>query len=487
MTGWTALHHEGMKPAASVDAVRKALDSRPGDIVVTIADAATLSGVTLAQAETALHALTSEYRGHLRVTEEGEILFRFPTRFRKPWVTRDRLALAWERIKGTALGALRFIVRAWVAVVLVGCALIFVALFIALAFSRSSDDRDSRSNFSFFGVVFRLVAEALFWTYHPFSPFRSDVELSRPARRSFNKREQSPFYERVDRFFFGPPKAPVDPLANQRAVLAEIRAGKGRIGLAEVMQATGLPRNQVDPLMAKLMTDYQGSVEVSEEGGIAYRFADLRKTALLEKSQRQPPVWKRPVTEPQLTGNELSSDLLIGGINAFNFVASGWVLLQGLTIERLIAMLTRVAPSDLPPPGLPIALGLVPFVFSIALFLLPLGRLALRRRAQKKAAEERGRRAILEAVLEGVKQPEGIEEGVLKRRFAAAAGFEADPKLLTKEVLDLGGGVDLNQLDKGVRYRFADLELERRAVEAEREAASEEEAKVGKVVFSSED
>jgi hypothetical protein len=473
MAGTMALHHEGMKPAASVDAVRNALDSRPGDIVVTIADAATLSGVTLAQAEAALHALTSEYRGHLRVTEE--------------WETKDRLTLAWERIKSTALGALRFIVRAWVAIVLSGYALVFVALFIALAFSRSSDDRDGRSSFSFFGVVFRLLAEALFWTYHPFSPFRSDVEFSQPTRRSFSKSEQSPFYERVDRFFFGPPKAPADPLANQRAVLAEIRAGKGRIGLAEVMRATGLPRNQVDPLMAKLMTDYQGTVEVSEEGGIAYRFADLRKTALNDRSAPKLPVWKRPVAAPHLTGNELSSDLLIGGINAFNLVASGWVMLQGLTLERLFAILTRVAPSDLPPPGLPIALGLVPFLFSIALFLLPLGRLALQRRAKRKAAEERGRLAVLEAVLEGVKQPNGIDETQLRRRFAVAAGFEPDPKQLSKELLALGGDVDIAQLDKGVRYRFADLELERRAVEAEREAAAEEEAKVGKVVFSSED
>jgi hypothetical protein len=129
----------------------------------------------------------------------------------------------------------------------------------------------------------------------------------------------------------------------------------------------------------------------------------------------------------------------------------------------------------------------VPFLFSIALFLLPLGRLALQRRAKRKAAEERGRLAVLEAVLEGVKQPNGIDETQLRRRFAVAAGFEPDPKQLSKELLALGGDVDIAQLDKGVRYRFADLELERRAVEAEREAAAEEEAKVGKVVFSSED
>ncbi|NUO50747.1 MAG: hypothetical protein HOV80_17995, partial [Polyangiaceae bacterium] len=66
-------------------------------------------------------------------------------------------------------------------------------------------------------------------------------------------------------------------------------------------------------------------------------------------------------------------------------------------------------------------------------------------------------------------------------------GIEPDPKELTKQVVALGGDVDLDRAEEGVRYRFPDLELEARAVEAEREAAAEDEARVGKVVFSSED
>ena len=40
--------------------------------------------------------------------------------------------------------------------------------------------------------------------------------------------------------------------------------------------------------------------------------------------------------------------------------------------------------------------------------------------------------------------------------------------------------------EAALRARFPDLELEAKAVAAEREAASEDEAKVGKVVFTSE-
>jgi hypothetical protein len=240
--------------------------------------------------------------------------------------------------------------------------------------------------------------------------------------------------------------------------------------------------------MAKLMTDYEGSVEVSEEGGIAYRFPSVRKTALADlPARRQAPIWERAVPEPSLTGHELGSNLLIGGVNAFNLLASAWFVWQGLTLERLVAIFTSTPPNLLPPPGVPIVLGVIPLVFSIALFLLPLARLALHGRKKRKAAEERGRRAVLAGVLENLRSPDGVELGALEQRYARAAGFAPKPAALRDQVLALGGDADVAQLDRGVRYRFADLELERRAVLAEREAAAEEEAQPGKVVFSSED
>src|SRR5208283_216198 len=99
------------------------------------------------------------------------------------------------------------------------------------------------------------------------------------AVRRDSREPKVPFYERVNRFFFGPAEPPEDPRESERLVLAAIRAGKGRIGLADVMRVTGLPREQADPMMARLMLDYDGDVAVSEEGGIVYRFEAMRKTA----------------------------------------------------------------------------------------------------------------------------------------------------------------------------------------------------------------
>lgn len=455
---------------------------------LTVADAAAATGLSLADAGSGLHVLVSEYRGHLRVGEEGDLVFLFPTGFHKPWETRDAFTRAWDRTAGFAVGAARFIVRAWVAVVLVGYVAIFVALLIALTLGGNRDSRSSDRGGGLFVGLFRLVAEALFWTLHPFSPFRVGAGAdwtSRGARRRVENK--TPFYERVDRFFFGPKKEPPPNVdAHRRAVLGEIRALKGRIGIGDVMRVTGLSRDEVDPLMSRLLVDYEGEIDVSEEGGIAYRFPDVRKTVQLDL-KRPKPVWSTPAAVRPLTGNSFGEDFAIGALNAFNLAMSAWVVANGLTVERIFAIVTSVPKRYWPAPGTPIALGLVPLIFSIALFLLPLGRALFRSWERKRVARENGRRAVLRAVLDKAGEG-GVTAKDLAETYRIAAGVEPTDQELTREVRALGGDVDIERAGEadGVHYRFVDLELEAKALEAEREAASDSEAKIGKVVFSSE-
>src|SRR4051812_18921611 len=101
-----------MTPQGAAQVLKEALTVNPGMRAdFTIADAAARSGLPLRDAETGMHALISEYRGHLRVTADGDLLFRFPHGFTKPWETRDRLAELGRRISRGALGVARFVVR----------------------------------------------------------------------------------------------------------------------------------------------------------------------------------------------------------------------------------------------------------------------------------------------------------------------------------------------------------------------------------------
>ena len=304
-----------------------------------------------------------------------------------------------------------------------------------------------------------------------------------------------PLYERVNRFFFGPAARPDDPRENERLVLAAIRAGKGRIGLADVMRVTGLPREQADPMMARLMLDYEGDVGVSEDGGIVYSFPAMRKTAAEPEPPRAsaspsppPAAWdSQPKPLPPLTGNSAGANFAIAALNAFNLLMGFWAIDNGMTLERVSHLFDRV-PPPMVDSGLPIALGVVPLVFSALLFVVPVGRALVRPLKQRRQVEERGRLAVLRAVLERVRGKQPVTDRVVAEAWRSATGRAAEPKRLDRELVALGGDVDIEAGGGAeTRWRFPDLETEAAAVEAERDAAAEEEARLGAIVYATDE
>ena len=499
-----------MEPPAAADVLRRKLPdpTKP----MTVADASVASGLAQRDAEAGLHWLTSEYRGHLRVTEDGDLVHVFPNGFTKPWETREATARVLASIGKALFAAGRFVVRAWLLIAMVAYALIFVAIIIALTFARGSNDRDNGigAGAGVIGGLFRAIGDALFWTFHPFSPlyigssYGSSYGTYDPGyanARAQRRRDpdEVPFYEKVNRFVFGPPAPPVDPQAMRARILEEIRAQKGRIGLADVMRVTGLPRHEADPLMARLMLDHDGTVDVAEQGGIIYRFESLRRTAEeapdagrpAMRGARKQAAWDSPAKLPPLTGNNGGANVTIALLNGFNMLASAWVLAHDLTISNLFTLLTYHPPRGAPPlvlpyDGVPIALGIVPLVFSAALFVLPMVRALVRMRQEKKVAQENARLAILREVLTRAPKKEPVPDEALRSAYRVATGVDPTSKEITARVVDLGGDVDVGPAGE-VRYRFADLEAEAEALEDERAHASAAEAKLGRVVFASDE
>ncbi|MEM7495005.1 MAG: hypothetical protein AAF471_02465 [Myxococcota bacterium] len=452
----------------------------------TVADAASASGLSLQRAELGLHHLLDEYRGHLSVTQKGELLFSYPHGFTKPWERVDRLTRAWRGIKSAVVGVGKFIVRAWVSVVLVGYVVLFAVVLLALSAANRQSDRDhggSLGSSLLLHTLLRVVLDSLFWTFHPFSPFR--VEFDRGAVRQ----RKQPFYEKVNRFFFGPERQAVDPRQTTRTLLSEIRARQGRIGVVDAMRVTGLGKEKLDPILARLLLDYEGGVEVSDEGAVVYRFPHVRPSA--QDIFEPPPVaiWHKLEAAAPLTGNSVGTNLLIGGLNGFNLVMSVLAIQNGWTLERIQHILT-VAQSGvppelvtLPPAGTPLLLGWVPLVFSLALFALPLGRTLGHARERRRVQAMNGRRGLLRAV---VTQPheKGLTEDVLCQAWRQAAGVLPGDRELTRAVVALGGELHVEE-DGSAFYHFPQLQAELRALQRERRQAGEQEVDVGAVVFSS--
>ena len=221
-----------LEPSKAGEAIRVKVDARP-PLTLTVADAAAKTGLALRDAESGLKWLSTEFRGQLRVTEGGELVHVFANGFRKPWEGRETRRRFARALGQGLMGALRFVVRAWVTIVLVSYAALFVALFLALTFARQGND-NRRGNDLPGGelayALFRVLGDALFWTFHPWSPFSvyGGQTVGAPgygatygngyggARRQRPREGKLPLYERVNRFFFGPPAPPERP-ARERA------------------------------------------------------------------------------------------------------------------------------------------------------------------------------------------------------------------------------------------------------------------------------
>jgi len=463
----------------------------------TVADGAAESGLALRDAERGLTWLTQEYRGHLRATEDGQLLYLFPTGFTQPWKTRDAVGRAVDATLKAGTAVLRFVVRAWLMIVLLAYVALFIAILIGMTFAKQGDSNDNRRGGDVSGigfVLFRVLADALFWTFHPFSPFNAyggygarTMDYAGP--RSRRKKDETPFYEKVNRFFFGPTPPPEDARVAEKAILAQLRAQKGRIGLADVMRVTGLPRSGADPLMAKLMLDYDGDVSVSEDGGITYHFEAMRKTAAAMEGIAQKPraAWDQVPELPPLTGNPFETNVLIAGLNMFNMVMSLVAFDNNLTLAKLPFLFSRIPMSRLHYDGTPIVLGVIPLLFSLAIFLIPIGRALWRPIRAARMTREKGRLGVMREVLTRVEKHEEVTEGALERAFAKSAGRAPLPGEISGHVAALGADVAVEGTTGAVRYRFADLETEAAALEEERLAAPEGEKKVGRVVFASDD
>jgi hypothetical protein len=237
------------------------------------------------------------------------------------------------------------------------------------------------------------------------------------------------------------------------------------------------------------MLDHEGTVDVSESGGIVYTFAALRRTAGDDGAFVDAPAWERPPTLAPLTGNNDGANLGIAALNGFNLLASWWVIEHHLTLSNIAAIFTTPRPPGVDPTfpteGLPLALGVVPLVFSVVLFALPILRALYRSRTARKVAEERARLGVLREVVTKSTAKEPVDDAVLKRIVQHETGREPTSADITRRVVALGGDVDTGPNGE-VRYRFAELEADAEALEEERAEAPEDEARLGKVVFTSE-
>jgi hypothetical protein len=307
--------------------------------------------------------------------------------------------------------------------------------------------------------MFELVSDALFWGVHP--------RASLVAADDDDERHPRAFYDKVNRLFFGPPHDPEDPQALPRLLATEIRARRGRIGLGDVVRVTGLPRPEAEAMVSRLLVDYDGEVDVTEAGAIVYRFPDLRPTAgpaALPPAPAMPvpAIWRGKVAAEPFTGNSAGSNAAILGLTA------------------VVAMMGGVGTWL----GLPFWAAELPLFATLAFLVVPIVRFPFHVSRRSSLADENGRRALLQAVHESACEARGVDEDELAKAWHEAAHASLAPKELRRMLFEMGGDVVVDDLGRAT-WRFAELEVELRALSDERARADEREREVGTIEFTS--
>ena len=441
-----------LAPEAAAQALREALREHTGDL--TIADAAARSGLPLRDAELGLHALLRTQRGHLSVTTGGELLFRFPEGLAR----RFGVGAAALRLVGAGLvGLVRWTARIALTAFLLGYSLLFAVgtLVAALALTFLTEDGGPIEGFGYLALHFlELIVDALYWSVHP---LRAPDEFEDGATR-----QPRSFYQRINGFFLGPPRRTSDPQAAARLLASEIRFRSGAIGLSDVVRVTGLAPEPAGALVSRLLIDYDGTVEVTEDGAIVYRFAALRPSVGEAPVGAPPAIWRRVRELPTLTGNRTASNVQIVLLTGF-VAAFGWV---GMSL------------------GLSPWLAEIPLLGSLALLAMVLLRIPFHVARRRADRAENGRRALLERAYAGAHAREGVPTEAFAQAWQTATDTAVDPAELQALLLEFGGDLVIDE-DGGTAWRFPNIELELGALAVVRAQAPASEREVREVEFTS--
>jgi len=470
---------------------------------VTLGDAVAATGLPKDQVESTLHRLLETRRGHLEVGETGTLVYRFDPRL----IQRDADPLL-ARLGRKAGLALREVFKVWIVLMLVVYFVVFVVLLLAaLAASQGRDGGRGRGrDFGLGGRRGGGFPSFWFWYFfwRPGWGWRRPYYGHRWEERYGGRRGESkvPFIKKVFAFVFGPDSPRPTQAQKDRSIIRLIRARKGVLTAAELVQHTGRPLQEAEEEMARLMAAYDGDVKVTHEGVLTYVFPDLMVSASGTVTEREPdPAWRRLEPAESVTGNDAKSNALIGGLNGFNLVAAAtapWFIFPRLGFGGPLAW---------------IGLVWIPAIFSALFFLIPALRSVAVRRRNRRRQEMNLRKILLGHVLwaalsgkeVGWVTVPGVRERA--RSLLPAPGSSGrrtrgepvesnlpDESLWEKGFLDqlqrltaeFDGEVE-EMPDGTPRYRFPRIRTEFRGAEEMREGLRLETQSVGDIVYASDE
>ncbi|MDR3341999.1 MAG: hypothetical protein LBT14_04280 [Treponema sp.] len=476
----------------------------------TVADIAAQTSLPLHTVRELVPAVADEYSGRFEVTESGEICYSFPRGFTSKYRGfRAGLRKFTEKfIKGMKILS-QWVFKVWIMVMLVGYFAIFMLIALAalvLSFAASSTNSNSRSESRGGGIgglyfassIFNLIIRIWF-----FSELTKSMDRSVDSRYDSRNRRQpkgQPLYKAIFSFVFGenPQGKAASSLSAKvtQVIIAYIQANQGVISLPEFMMLTGLPPEKAEAAITTCCVEFGGSPEASEEGTVVYRFEEL----LLRADKRDRSFGgsvplkglKKFSTNPKKMNIWFSIingvNLIFGSYFLFNAFTTGAILTQvqfdAASYLYKITYLLSTSLADNPLPIITVGLGIIPLIFSLLFWFIPLLRYLFMHGDNEAIKLENLRKVGYRRIWS---KPQEVKNDDIQADLP-----ECRPKNLSAaqdQVIKEMGSYAIPEVkvdDRGVPvYSFGELEREKEALARYRSGINPEASSLGETVFDS--
>jgi hypothetical protein len=447
--------------------VEKKLPNLEGRL--TPQDAATATGVTVAEARDALTRLMELYVTRVTHDEQGNVLFAFemPLRGRGTKTAAEK----WAEIRGAIWRGFKVFFKIWIGLMVIVYFAVMVVVLIALVLAQKSSDNDDDDGADMIGGLFRMLAEGLrfaFWTnlmttdyaYATDSHGYRYREVRTPRGRKRGSRSEKSFIIAVYDLALGPERAATDPLENEREVAAFLRAERGVLTPAEILALSGGTIADAEERMADYLVRFNGDPEITDDGAVVGRFEEFVSGSTTDGGGSIVPYWEEFEPPFEHSGNSAGRNTVIVLMVLFTMVM-GMVLLGGG-----LAVLADTAGPFWGGGLAAFLLGYMPVAFSILYLGISLARYIGVRRLEAARLERNRRKMVMRAIFQGRLWHAHAEQVY----FAMLAHGDKDlskeevEAILRRMLPELQGDIELDENGQAV-YTFPRLQREYESAE----------------------
>lgn len=405
-----------MEGSGSLDRIRKKVPQIKDAIAkshyeVTPGDVSVVTGLPILEVEHVLKELVSDYYGELKVSDEGELVYFFPTKFIK---NRNgvpgKLAQGLKKFLKALYKIFQFIYKASIMIILVFYFVLFLVLFLVIMMASRSGEGggdNRRRGGGGFNIFFWM------WLGGRGYRRRNEYDNDRYYDVQADDKPKKPFYKSVFDFVFGDDD-PNDFLYNNvnKVVARFIQKKNGAIIPQELTPVTGTKFRNANIEVTKYVGKFESQPEVSGNGTVILTFPKLLTTAAKQAvGKKMYESSNKAYYEQKIkhNGNTTTKNVIMCLMNGFNLIVS-WFLLTapihfvvnvaqatGQITKENIATLEQIA--DILHSGR-FFFGGFPFVFSLLFFLIPLIRLIYVKSHNNKIRSRNLHKAVSVAILD---------------------------------------------------------------------------------------